>query len=454
MIVIWSTVILAVDLFGYKGLIYLYSYIVENITMVIKKELKNRIFFIFAIVFLVLIFSGCKRENINIEAKNLSIKESDSIENVAANPGNDAAEEMLNEQKDTEKENKRPKLISEYKLDYAKEFSVDLYENGYASIHVNDGNSYVLIPEGYPEITLDDEDAVFIKTPCDSIYLAASSVMDLLNELNSTDCVKSCSTKAEDYADKKISDLISSGEINYVGKYSAPDYEKLISLNTNLAIESTMIYHSPKIKEELSSLSIPVFVERSSYESDPLGRLEWIKLYGLLLGKKEQAESVFSEQVNHVNKVISELESTSEEHKKVVFFYLSSNGYVNVRKPGDYVSKMIEIAGGEYALSSLKIEEENALSTVNISWEDFYYYGKDADILIYNGTIDGGILSKNDLTSQNDMFKEFKAVKDDKVYCTLNNMYQESSKVGDIIAELHDVINEKDTNYKYIIKVE
>lgn len=347
-----------------------------------------------------------------------------------------------------------PKFVEHMPLDYATEFSVDTYDGGYASIHVTDGNSYVLVPEGATDVILDDENATFIRMPVNSIYLAATAAMDLINELDGLDQIKSCSTKAEDYSMAKVAEAIKSEKIQYVGKYSAPDYEKLISLSTDLALESTMIYHSPKIKEELEGLNIPVMVERSSYEKSPLGRLEWIKLYGLLLNKSELANEIFNNQVAHVNDVIEGLDESGNIPPKVVFFYLSSNGYVNVRKPGDYVSKMIETAGGEYALDSLKIEEENALSTVNISWEDFYYYGKDADILIYNGTIDGGILAVDDLVKQNEMFSEFKAVKEGRVYCSNNNMFQEVSKVGDIIVELFEIIDDKSTELKYIRKID
>ena len=78
----------------------------------------------------------------------------------------------------------------------------------------------------------------------------------------------------------------------YVGKYSAPDYETILSQGCNLAIESTMIYHSPEIQEKLETLGIPVLVERSSYESHPLGRMEWMKLYGCLLYTSDAADEL------------------------------------------------------------------------------------------------------------------------------------------------------------------
>lgn len=92
------------------------------------------------------------------------------------------------------------------------------------------------------------------------------------------------------------------GEISYAGKYSAPDYERIVSANCGLAIENTMIYHTPEVKEQLEKFGIPVLVERSSYESDPLARMEWVKLYGILFDKEAEAETFFNEQVQRIGR--------------------------------------------------------------------------------------------------------------------------------------------------------
>lgn len=76
-----------------------------------------------------------------------------------------------------------------------------------------------------------------------------------------------------DHAKKAMED----GKILFAGKYSEPDYEMLIDEDCDLAIESTMILHTPKVQEMIEDLDIPVFIDRSSYESHPLGRTEWSK---------------------------------------------------------------------------------------------------------------------------------------------------------------------------------
>ena len=74
-----------------------------------------------------------------------------------------------------------------------------------------------------------------------------------------------------------------------------------------------------------------VLVERSSYESDPLARMEWIKLYGILLGREEQAEQVFSAQETAVQPILSQ-EPTG---KSCAFFSLTTNNLATVRKGSD-----------------------------------------------------------------------------------------------------------------------
>ena len=169
--------------------------------------------------------------------------------------------------------------------------------------------------------------------------------MDDFIHLDAMDLIALSGTKDTGWYLPEARTAMEEGKIAYAGKYSAPDYEKILSSDCGLAVESTMIYHTPEVKEQLERLGIPVLVERSSYESHPLGRMEWLKLYAVLLGREELAGELFNRQMSALNAVMGQ-EPTG---KTVAFFYVSSNGYVNVRKPGDYVAKMIELAGGTYA---------------------------------------------------------------------------------------------------------
>lgn len=324
---------------------------------------------------------------------------------------------------------------SSMELLYAEQFSVDYYEGGYALITIKESGRFLVVPEDKQVPENLDEDIAVIQKPLQNIYLVATSAMDLFCALDGTDAISLSGTDASGWYVKKAREEMENGNIVYAGKYSAPDYELILSKNCDLAVESTMIYHTPEVKEKLEEFGIPVLVERSSYETHPLGRTEWLKLYAVLLGKEELADTLFSEQAEKLEEVLAQ-ENTG---KTVAFFYISSSGYANVRKSGDYVAKMIELAGGKYIFDDLG-DSDNALSTMNMQMEEFYAKAKDADYLIYNSTIDGELYTLDELFAKSSLLKDFKAVQNGNVYCTGKNLFQETMGLGTMIADIHTML--------------
>lgn len=326
-------------------------------------------------------------------------------------------------------------------LDYAEQFSVAYYENGCAEITIGDGCEYLLVPEN-AEVPEHDADQIVLQQPLEHIYLAASSAMDLFDSLESLDDIALTSTK--EWTIPSVQNALDAGDLLYAGKYNAPDYELLLSEHCSIAIESTMIHHSPETKEQIEQLGIPVFIERSSYETHPLGRMEWIKLYGLLLGKSEQAEAFFAEKEKLFQEITDSVSEVSEQEKKTVaFFYISPNGYVNIRKPGDYTSRMIELAGGEYIFTAENLNlEENNLSTMNIQMEAFYEIAKDADIFIYNSLVDNEVNSIEELLAKNSILADCKAVRNGDVWCAGQNLFQQSTNASEMIADFYAILHD------------
>ena len=340
------------------------------------------------------------------------------------------------------------KATEKMELKYAEQFSVEYYDDNTSLISINDGRQYLIVPPE-TDVPEDVSDSVtVIKQPVENIYTAASSAVDLINETDSFDKIYAVSTARKDWALPYMQEALDSGQILYAGKYSSPDYEMLLTGNCGLAIESTMIYHSPEIMEQLENQGIPVIVERSSYESHPLGRMEWIKLYGLILGKEKEAEQFFNEK----SEIIDDIQSNGNTGKTAIFFYITSNGSVNVRKTGDYISKMIELAGGNYILDSESLNvKENALSTMNMQFETFYALAKDADYIIYNSTVDGELKNIDQLIEKNTLLSDFKAVKNNNVWCTDKNMFQQTTATAEVILDFNKIFNDssEDTQFMY-----
>lgn len=330
-----------------------------------------------------------------------------------------------------------PEKTGSLKLSYATQFQVDFYEGGYSLITITDGGCFLVVPEGKeaPEIT--GREITILRQPFENIYLVATSAMDFFRALDGIDSIRLSGTDADGWYIKEARDAMKRGEMLYAGKYSAPDYERIITEGCDLAIESTMITHAPEVKEQLERFDIPVLVERSSYESHPLGRMEWIKLYGVLLGKADEAEELFAEQTANV----PDLSGASGEKKRVAFFSINANGIATVRKSGDYVSRMIELAGGEYVFSDAG--DDNALSTMNMEMEAFYSGARDADIIIYNSTIEGELHSLEELLEKSPLLADFKAVKEGQVYCVGQNLFQEATGLGQMIRDMNRIFTEE-----------
>ena len=338
----------------------------------------------------------------------------------------------------------------ELTLSYATQFQVDYYDP-YTLITIEQEGRYLLVPEKEEEPKNLPEDVVVLKQPLDKTYLVSTSVMDFIRQLDVMSYICLSGSKEKDWYIKEAQEAMKQGDMLYAGKYSAPDYECILQAGCNLAIENTMIYHTPEVKEKLEELGIPVLVEKSSYESHPLGRLEWIKLYGVLYDAQDAAESYFK---SEEEKIIPLLEQENTG-KKVAFFSVNSAGAINVRKPNDYIAQMIGMAGGNYALNDVIPEEENALSTMNMQMEEFYAQAKDADYLVYNSTIDGNLTTVDDLLAKNSLFADFKAVKDGNVWCIGKNLYQDTMDTGSIIHDFHEMLNSEDTDeltYMYKLK--
>ena len=325
-----------------------------------------------------------------------------------------------------------------YTLDYAQQFTAECYEGGYTMLTLpGDGSKFLVVPEDAAEVDNLPADVTVLRQPLNDLYLVSTSVMDLILHLDALDSIALSGTKAEGWYLPEAKQAMEDGRIAYAGKYSAPDYEQILAAGCSLAIENTMILHTPDVKEQLEHFGIPVLVERSSYESGPLARMEWIKFFGILLGKEEQAEQVFAAQEERIAPLLDQ-PSTG---KSCTFFSLTSNNLATVRKGSDYVARMIEMAGGSYVFSDLT-ENGNSLATMNLPLEDFYAGAKDADVLIYNSAIEGTISSVSQLTEKFPLLSEFKAVKDGQVWCTAQSLFQQSMELSDLILDMNKVFTE------------
>lgn len=342
-------------------------------------------------------------------------------------------------------------------LSYATQFSVDFYApdgqscapatnrdqlaacepHQYTLITIARGNTrFLVVPEGKSPPSGISPDIVVLTRPLQNLYVAASATMSLFVALDALESVRFSALAADNWYLPEAKAAMKSGQILFGGKYSAPDYELILSEAPGLAIENGMIYHSPEVKEKLESLGIPVLVEQSSNEQHPLGRTEWVKLIGVLLGKQAVAYRFFDTQAAH----LKALSGKTQTGKTVAFFYISSAGYVVARKSGDYIPKMINLAGGEYVFANLG--DPGGTSTVKLEMEKFYAVAKNADYIIYNSTVGSEVRSMADMLALSPLLRGFRAVQKGNVWSTDKDFYQDMTGLAQTITDMHRMLTD------------
>lgn len=328
-------------------------------------------------------------------------------------------------------------------LAYATNFTIDTFEGGYSLICISNGERFLTVPEGMQAPDGLSSDIAVINLPANKTYLVSSSTMCLIDAIDAVDSITMTATKAEDCSVQGFVDALNAGTLVYGGKYSAPDYERITSAGITLAIENNMINHNPDVKEKLQSLGVTVLTEQSSLEGTVLGRIEWIKLYGVLFGCEDTANDVFEQQRQSIE-AVAEKSASKDGSVKVAYFYINSNGAAVTRRSGDYVAQMVRLAGGAYALDDSEEAPSGSMSSLTLEMEQFFALARDADVIIYSSSIDGSVHSIDDLVAKNSLLSQFKAVQNGNVWSTGTNIYQQMTSSAEVISELAQVIDGSD----------
>ena len=319
--------------------------------------------------------------------------------------------------------------------DYAEGFVIYYDRSGCRLIDVFQEGRYLVLPSGLERPEDLPEDVTVIRLCPECVYLSNSAAMSLFDAMDAVDAVRLCSLTADNWYLDAPKEAMQAGKLQFAGKYSEPDYELLVESGCDLAIENTMIYHAPEVKEMLEELGIPVFVDRSSYEPHPLGRAEWIRVYAAMLGRDAEADSFFRKQ----EALAEEVGHRDNSGKTVAVFSVNTNGSIVIRKRDDYIPNMLRMAGGKYAFDELPGAEGSG--SMNLSLEEFYALAGDADCLLYNAAIEYAPESIEALTAINPLFAEFKAVREGQVWTTQKSLYQSMGSTAEIIMDFSRMLD-------------
>jgi len=245
-----------------------------------------------------------------------------------------------------------------------------------------------------------------IKVPIQRIALTSTTHIPMVELLNKeTTIVGFANTKY--VSSEKTSALIAVGKIKEIGKESSLNTEVILDLKPEIVIGFS-VSAANKSLTTLQKSGIPVLYNGDWLEETPLGRAEWIKFFGVLFDKEKQADSIFKViEANYLKAKNSALKATTKP--TILSGAIMSKDIWNLPAGNSFVAQFLKESNTNYLWNNSK-----GKGSLSLSFESVFEKGKDADFWIAPGYFS----SKEQLLQSNQIYTEFEAFKNNKIYTT------------------------------------
>jgi iron complex transport system substrate-binding protein len=315
-------------------------------------------------------------------------------------------------------------------LKYATGFTIEEIGGGCEKITDAENQTLILVPQG-KKVPTGYENLPRINTPVKKAVILSVTFGALMRPLGVLDSVVGSGTMENELYVDEMKQGYASGTIKYVGGggMGAPDFEAIRVLNPDIVFCSTGYPDAVEYYNQLKEMGITVAVCNDYLETDPLGRLEWIKFFAAFYNKDKAAESYFASVEKKIDDIKSQVMLSSQSPPGVLWASIFM-GSCYVSGGDSYVAKMIDMAGGNYLFNDLK-----GSGASSISLEELHARGEGCDIFIYAST-PPYINSIKEIVDNGPVLADMPVIKNGPVYCFQPWFYQIADKPDEIVQDL------------------
>lgn len=322
-------------------------------------------------------------------------------------------------------------IVEKVKMDYAKSLKITKLADGYVYVEMLDGaENVLLVPKDKDFLDLDPQ-IKQVSYPVERIGAFSTTHVALLRAIDQLDKISCVNNKIDDWYIEEVPKLMEEGKIAFVGNRFEVDYELLQKENPDVILNSgSSSEKEEKLRAKLDDLGLTNIGISQHVENDPRGRIEWIKLFGILVNAEDKAEAYLADQYSRIDKIIEESKNITDK-VTIANFRVKDDGFV-VKRSDDYSVKMLDLAGGFYGFDGLV---ETGTGTYMITTEEFYKNAENVDLLIHENM--GAFIDSIDkITQYGDFLEDLKAIKEGRIYTTKKNYWQEMDKTAEMIEEI------------------
>ena len=258
------------------------------------------------------------------------------------------------------------------------------------------GNFDIVIVDSLPAVVTisphdGSRDTLSIIEPMDNIVCMSTSHVACLSAIGADSVITAVSGLGY-VADPDIR----SRNVYDIGYETSLDYERIVSLNPDLVVTYTVSSAEPPYMTKLRAVGVPVLVLHDHLENHPLARAEYMRLFGVLTGRQEEADSVFDYVAERYESLITRIDGSFPAKKVLINIPYGDAWYIPGKE--SYMSRLVSDAGGEI----LGAENDTSASRV-ISMEEAWRLSQQADIWLNPGHCS----SRDELESFLPLFSSF-----------------------------------------------
>lgn len=262
-------------------------------------------------------------------------------------------------------------------------------------------HTYILVPadsslpKQLPEGTL-------VRTPIKRALVYSEVHSSMMRELGSYEAVRGV-CDANFYTDPQVLADVKAGRIADCGSSMSPSIEKVIEMRPDAILLSP---YQDASYGQITKLDVPIIECADYMEYTPLGRADWVRFYGALLGRQKEAREFYNGVCRRYRQVKGKAAQATTRPSVITEMVIS--GVWSVPGGHSYMAKVIEDAGGSYPWAS-----DKSTGSLSLDFNQVLSKAQNADFWLLKWA---NINTLAELKAQYALNSNFKAFKQKKVW--------------------------------------
>jgi iron complex transport system substrate-binding protein len=250
-----------------------------------------------------------------------------------------------------------------------------------------------------------------IRTPVKKIICMSTTHLAMISALHEENSVKAIS--GSDYLYKEsLYEKIASGEIKDVGYEDNLNKELVIKIAPDLIMVYGVGSESSGYLGKLKELGVKILYNADYLETDPLGKAEWIKVFGALYCREDEADSIFIKAAREYNEIKSYVRQNITSRPTVLLGLPWKDTWF-VSPGNSNISGLISDAGGEYIWKTTKSEISMPYGIENV-----FMKALKADFWLNTGTVN----TRSEILAMDNRLGELPSFKKGNIYNNNNRI--------------------------------